>query len=112
MAAARLLFSSLLFVSVIGTNFVTADDGQPIAIRHWPGGGITIETQWGINIGLEIDDSTEKQLESKLDFKLDSLKPAESVVLSRAPNSAKVTLARENDPVSYTHLTLPTKRIV
>ena len=99
MAAARLLFTGLLFVSVICATFdnVDADDGQPIAIRNWPGGGTTIETKWGLNLGLRVDESTEKQLESKLDFKLGSLQAEESVVLSRAPNADKVTSSREDD---------------
>ena len=99
MAAARLLFTGLLFVSVICATFdcARADDGQPIAIRNWPGGGTTIETKWGLNLGLRVDESTEKQLESKLDFKLGSLQAEESVVLSRAPNADKVTSSREDD---------------
>ena len=102
MAAARLLFTSVLFVSVICamSGNVRADDGQPIAIRNWPGGGTTIETQWGITLGLRVDESTEKQLESMLDFKLESLQADESVVLSRAPNSVKVNSSRAASDLS------------
>lgn len=96
MSVARLLFTGVFIVCVTFSN-VHADDGQPIAIRNWPGGGVTIETKWGINLGLGIDDSTEKKLESKLDFKLDSLQENESVVLSRAPNDPKLTSSRDND---------------
>ena len=62
---ARVLLTCVLFFAVIwaASEKSAAEDPQPLAIRHWPGAGVTIETNWGIHLG----------------------------------------------PVSYTHLTLPTK---
>ncbi|MEM7783240.1 MAG: DinB family protein [Planctomycetota bacterium] len=94
MAAVRLMFTVLLLVWAMGSSFneLHADDGQPIAIRNWSNGGTTIETQWGfiLGLGLGVDESSKMPL----DFDLSSLKPNESVLLSRAPNQAEVTVSR------------------
>ena len=105
---ARVLLTCLVFCAMIcaASERVAAEDPQPIAIRHWPGGAVTIETNWGIHLGLGVDASAEKQLESKLDFKLGSLKGEESVVLSRAPNTDKVTSSRDDD-LSRSVLSIP-----
>ena len=96
---ARVLLTCVVFFAVICavSEKIAADDPQPVAIRHWPGGGITIETNWGIHLGFGIDATTEEQLESTLDFKLGSLQQGESVTLSRAPNSDSVASKRDDD---------------
>ena len=104
----RVLLTCVVFFAVVcaASEKVAAEDPQPIAIRHWPGGGVTIETNWGIHLGLGIDASAEKQLESTLDFKLGSLQSGESVVLSRAPNTDKV-ISKRDDDLSRSILLIP-----
>ena len=96
---ARVLLTCVVFFAVTCdvSGKIAADDPQPVAIRHWPGGGITIETNWGIHVGFGIDATIEEQLESTLDFKVGSLQSGESVVLSRAPNTASVASKRDDD---------------
>ena len=109
---ARVLLTCVLFFAVIcaTSEKVAAEDPQPIAIRHWLGGGVTLETNWGIHLGLGINASAEKQLESTLDFKLDSLKGGESVLLSRAPNTDKVTSSRDENSKPKTNQVLATRK--
>ncbi len=44
------------FLMLAAAHSVLADDGHPVAIRYWPGGGVTIETNWDLHIGLRLDE--------------------------------------------------------
>ena len=72
-----------------------ADDGQPIAIRHWDGGGFTVETMWGFEIGLGVKEENLSELPRKPDLKLSDVKPGKSKTLQRLPNEPKLTISED-----------------
>ena len=80
------------FVIAASPATVLADDGQPIAIRHWKGNAFTIETMWGFEIGLGIDESNLSELPRKPDLKLSDIEPGKSKTLQRLPNEAKLSI--------------------
>lgn len=93
MVACRLTSTSIFAVvmSVVCIQFASADDGQPIAIRHWPGGGITVETMWDLSVGIGVDATAEKKLPKKMDLNLDK-HTSHPVIVSRAPNANEVKI--------------------
>jgi hypothetical protein len=88
MVACRLIATSVsaVLMSVVCLQLAAADDGQPIAIRHWPGGGISVETMWDLSLGIGIDTTVEKTLPKKLDFKLEDLQKESLTTIDRLPN--------------------------
>ena len=54
----------------LAANFAVADDGDPVAIRHWGDQGFTIETMWGFQIGLGLKDASPDKLSRKPDLYL------------------------------------------
>lgn len=105
-----LSIASLLFVLVMAVS-ATADEGEPVAVRFWPGEGVTIETMWNLHVGLRINAANrvairrvpdvvltdaEQPLESKGDDKqmqVHNWNEAEgsSYVLDRLPNTDAAT---------------------
>ena len=83
-----------LVVSIITAGSVAADDGYPVAIRNWEQ-GITIETMWGFQIGLGVNDASLSKLPRKPDLVLANVGVGESVTLTRLPNQAKPTVSKE-----------------
>ena len=83
-----------LVVSMTTANSVVADDGHPVAIRNWEQ-GITIETMWGFQIGLGVNDASLSKLPRKPDLVLEDVGVGESVTLTRLPNQAKPSMSKE-----------------
>ncbi len=44
-----------------------ADPGRPVAVRVWPGGGITVETFWDLHLGLRIGEANRGGLPRAVD---------------------------------------------
>ncbi len=78
----------LLLLAIHQLTF--ADQGHPVAIRHWPGGGFTLETMWDLQIGMGLNDESAKVLKRKTDFDLESLEPGKSAIVNRWPNKPDV----------------------
>jgi len=87
-----LVFSIALFLAC---ETCQADEGHPIAIRHWPGGGFTIETMWDLSVGVGLTAETKKLLPKPTDYDVESLERDGSVTLQRLPNQSKVSVAVE-----------------
>lgn len=83
----------LLIASLTGFNNLNAEDGQPIAIRHWPGGGVTFETMWGLSVGVGLDPDSE--IAKSVDLVDAALGDRQGGVLGREPNSDKVVFNAE-----------------
>ncbi|QEG21829.1 DinB family protein [Mariniblastus fucicola] len=67
-----------------------AEEGQPIAIRHWPGGGFTVETMWGLSVGFGLSDDAKTKLPRKLDFDSSTAEPYSMWLVNRPPNESEV----------------------
>jgi len=67
-----------------------ADEGHPVAIRHWPGGGFTIETMWGLSVGIDLNETAKESLPKAPDFEADTLKSEEHETLDRLPNKEAI----------------------
>ncbi|MDA8563192.1 DinB family protein [Mariniblastus sp.] len=70
-------------------NTLCADDGDPVAIRTWPDGGVTIETMWNLHLGYRITEANKMLLPRPLDLNLylaTVSKPGETVLFGRSPN--------------------------
>jgi len=76
----------LLLLSLVP---LLADEGHPVAIRHWPDGGFTIETMWDLHVGMGIGEKAKEQLPKPLDFEIDKFDITEALTMHRLPNSEK-----------------------
>ena len=76
----------LLFLAATSSTCSFADDGDPVAIRSWPDGGVTIETMWNLHVGSGLTETTKKQLPHPLSYDVDQLKPDEFATVRRLPN--------------------------
>jgi len=66
-----------------------ADNGHPIAIRRWPGDGVTIETMWGLSVGAGLD--KESEVAKGIDLLTESVSDRNVVFLRRRANEAEVS---------------------
>ena len=84
----------LVLLGLTGSPLV-ADDGQPVAIRHWKGDAFTVETMWGFDIGLGVDESNLSELPRKPDLNLLDVDFGEHRTLQRSPNQTKFSILDE-----------------
>lgn len=74
-----------------------ADDGHPVAIRHWPDGGFTLETMWGLSVGMGISDDARKKLPDSPAAEMEKLMLNQTMRLSRSPNVSSLELSATNE---------------
>ena len=90
----------LVTFTLILTSFsgLHAEEGEPIAIRHWPGGGFTVESMWDLHVGVGLNDETKPLLPRAVDAELEKLPGLKGVgcTLYRDANSAEVKLVEES----------------
>lgn len=83
----------LLFVLAEPTN---ANDGDPVAIRYWPGGCSSIESMWNIHVAIGVDAGNRAALPRLADVEfVDDFWAAsgsDSLVLDRKPNEPNAML--------------------
>jgi hypothetical protein len=84
---------TVLFSFALAASSAIADDGQPVAIRHWEGGGFTIETMWGFHIGLGVDEKHQSVPPRKPDIDLSVVLAGKTSTMQRLPNQAKITIS-------------------
>lgn len=88
----------LLFLAATSSTCSFADDSDPVAIRSWPDGGVTIETMWNLHVGSGLTETTKKQLPHPLSYDVDQLKPDEFATVRRLPNEPlKVLMNKQFD---------------
>ncbi len=68
----------------------TASDGDPLAVRKWPGGVVSLETHWGLQLLIDPTGSAGQALTRSSD---QTVSPAEDLdhTLSRRPNQAEAS---------------------
>lgn len=76
---------AIVTVSPVLAGPAYADVGQPIALRAWPGGGVTIETMWDLHLGIRIHQKNQEYLPRVCDAVVSSADPA--FALDRLPNA-------------------------
>jgi hypothetical protein len=83
----------LLFVLAEPAN---ANDGDPVAIRYWPGGCFSIESMWNIHVAIGVDAGNRAALPrlADVEFVDDYWEASESysLVLDRKPNEPNAML--------------------
>ncbi len=83
----------LLFVLAEPAN---ANDGDPVAIRYWPGGCFSIESMWNIHVAIGVDSGNRAALPRSADVEfVDDFWAAsgsDSLVLDRKPNEPSAML--------------------
>lgn len=95
----RYLVSMSALVLFAMCMWASADEGHPVAVRSWPGGIVSIETQWGLTVSFDArlqanvasKDDVDQELFSKGTYKHE---------LSRAPNAEKPTWAEVSEDAS------------
>ncbi len=87
---------SLLSMGLACQN-VQADEGQPIAVRQWPGGMLSIETQWGLNLVLNPNASALELLGRAPSQVVELGTDEVDHILDRLPNVAEVTWAASGE---------------
>jgi len=83
---AGFLLAHLVYLSQAST--LQAAPGDPLAVRKWPGGVISIETHWGFELVIDADQTAIKKLPRPADQSLSTTEPYNHY-LSRKPNTAK-----------------------
>lgn len=76
----------LLFLVAIPVNLLAAG-GDPVAVRKWTGGVVSVETQWGLHLVIDPSGNSEQHLQRKSD---QTVSPDNDLdhVLSRQANAA------------------------
>ncbi len=86
---------ALLFLTAM-CGSVQANDGEPVAIRYWPGNCISIETMWNFHIAIGVDPTSRAALPRSADVEfVDDFWAAsgsDNLVLDRKPNESHVAL--------------------
>lgn len=94
MPLARFLSSACLIaiLSATGLTTSTASDGDPLAVRRWPDGSVSIESHWGLELRVSPDESvanraaTENPNRHRVSFV-----PSIDHALARQPNQNAAT---------------------
>ena len=95
---------------ILAAKPLMADDGQPIAIRHWGGDAFTVETMWGFEIGLGVDKSNLGELPRKPDLSLSEVSPEKSKTLQRLPNQTKLTVSEDAPDSDDTNIAVVSRK--
>ena len=90
----------IVFAAIIASfDIGYADEGQPIAIRHWPGGAFTVETMWDLHVGVGLGEEAKKMLPRPVDAELENLPglKGDSCSLYRDANQSDIQLKDHYD---------------
>lgn len=77
-----------LALLICNPGLLVATEGDPVAVRNWPGGVVSVESHWGLNVVIDPDGI------GHLELQADRLvSPSEDLdhYLSRLPNESAVT---------------------
>ncbi|APZ91988.1 DinB family protein [Fuerstiella marisgermanici] len=78
----------LLLAAIVLPGATHASDGEPLALRRWPGGAVSIETHWGLQLAINAAADTEERLPRPADQHVATSDDLDHV-LYRPPNAAK-----------------------
>jgi len=63
--APSLFTTAMLTVGITAT--ARAEEGEPVAVRTWPGGAVSVETHWGLHLVVDPNEDTKGGLQKKAD---------------------------------------------
>jgi hypothetical protein len=77
------------FLCAVPANLI-ADVGDPLAVRRWPGGSVSIESHWGLHLVVDPHGDSDKHLDRRAD---QTISPDDEVdhYLSRQPNASSAS---------------------
>ncbi len=85
-----------IFLMILLAEPIIASDGDPVAIRYWPGGCTSLESMWNIHVGIGVDAGNRAALPRTADVEfVDDFWAAsgsDNLVLDRKPNELNATL--------------------
>ena len=85
-----------IFLMIVLAESAIASDGDPVAIRYWPGGCTSLESMWNIHVGIGVDAGNRAALPRSADVEfVDDFWAAsgsDNLVLDRKPNEPSATL--------------------
>ncbi|EMI53958.1 DinB family protein [Rhodopirellula sallentina] len=87
------MFLCSLFVSVFTTGLFAAE-GEPVAVRSWPNGVVSIENQWGLSLAIVPRADDKVSVPDDVDQVIVVEQAEWGHVLSRLPNQPKTTWGR------------------
>lgn len=79
----------LAILSLLSATQVLADPADPVAVRRWPAGAISIETMWDLNLVIDTTGKASPELKATAD-QVVTFGEEIHHVLSRQPNADKV----------------------
>lgn len=83
------LLSVALLSALSPANRAAANDGEPVAVQVWPGGVVSVQTQWGLQLAIN---AFEAELPESLDsFEVVSASQTGQRVLDRVYNTPEPT---------------------
>lgn len=88
----RCYFALPLFMVLLCANSLSAAVGDPLAVRLWPGGVVTVETHWGLTLQISDDATQPGEALANVD-KIVSTSDKLHHFLAREPNDDVVTWA-------------------
>ena len=92
----RFIQAAVVLVLSFSCHSVSADEGHPVAVRTWPGGFVTLETQWGLSVKFDAKLSPNVANNFKADKEL-LLRGNYEHVLTRSPNTEEPTWAKTSE---------------
>lgn len=92
---------------LLTASLAVADPGNPVAVRRWSAGAISIETMWDLNLVIDTTGKANSELKSEAD-QVVKFVDAAAHVLYRLPNSADVKW----EPLGSENQALPNSVVV
>lgn len=74
-------------LALLAPGFTSADPGDPVAIRRWEGGAISIETMWNLKAVVDFHNAANDELKADADY-INATPQHAHVAVHRPPNSA------------------------
>ena len=97
-------------------EFARSEDGDPVAVRYWPSGGISIESMWNLHVGIGVasDNRTLLPRLADVEFVDDfwAASESENLVLDRKPNEHQAMLKPTNECPHPSPNAIRLKRVV
>ena len=90
-----------IFLMSVPAERAISSDGDPVAIRYWPGSCISIESMWNFHVALGVDSRSRAAMPRSADVEfLDDFWAAsgsDNLVLDRKPNETKAILKSSSE---------------
>jgi hypothetical protein len=78
----------ILLLLLSAQSIVVATEGDPMAIRRWSGGTVSLETHWGLHLAINPTTEASKRFSRKVDQEVSSSESVDHILFCM-PNKAK-----------------------